>query len=599
MNLELRNKSTITKKKKKRRRKKMDEKKRTGNELKEQTLEEMINEEEKKGEKKKKGKRRWFSKKRDFEKNYDEQGNYVPREKSRHEVYSDYYGPMIEDEKGNRAGKFFFKEYNSLGKHHFFGEFLIVIIFGIYFAFGGYNLYYIGGPIRDAYQDSGINISEYTEYIKYGLYLILIILAIWIISLAVSYHIVKLFGKIAPILMFSLVFLEIGLLVLLYLNVDWEYNWIFIILVIPNVLMLTLWYKKFKKAIHVVRMSSLAVSKQREILTPQISQTLWIILLSFFQIITTINTFFEITPVTGATFEFRESTYEISKGWILFAYSCLFVFCIFVIYFVSQGMKMLMVHNWYRGGGSMGFWKAFHVIRYRWWGIIGYAFSSAIIHMLQFFRKMVKGDFGPKNIKECFTKTGELIPTQINALRTKKGTPWYERIWMSLNFYSLPCIVIENKLYHQALIRSLYLSIRDIPSRYIKRSKVDVLFYFIKYALVIINGLVGALAGYGVAKYYFDLSGYTLYTFTGITIFVFLWVAGGTSTLIVNDLNNSYITILFIHTVDELNKKEHYTLNELGKLKGDTTISEVKPKWYQFKKKKKLKKVKKEKKEDK
>ncbi|MHA1561736.1 MAG: hypothetical protein ACTSPA_06380, partial [Promethearchaeota archaeon] len=214
-------------------------------------------------------------------------------------------------------------------------------------------------------------------------------------------------------------------------------------------------------------------------------------------------------------------------------------------------------------------------------------------------RKMIKGEFGPKNIKECFTQTGEIIPTQVNALKTKKGTPWYERIWMSLNFYSLPCIVIENKFYHQALVRSLYLSLRDIPSRYIKKSKVDVLFYFIKYALVIINGIIGTLIGYGFAKL-FGLSGTTLYTVTGITIIVFLWVGGGTSTLIVNDLNNSYVTILFIHTIDELNKKEHYTLNELGKLKGDTTIIEVeeRTKWYQFKKKKEVKKVKKEDKEN-
>ncbi|MHA1647223.1 MAG: hypothetical protein ACTSVL_06595 [Promethearchaeota archaeon] len=571
----------------------MDEKQGTDNELKKQTFEELIHEEEGKEKKDKKGKRRWFSKKRDYEKNYDEQGNYVPREKSRHEVYSDYYGPMIEDEKGNKAGKFFFKEYNSLGRHHFFGEFMLVLIFGIYFAFGGYNLYYIGGVVRDAYADSGLSFDDYSQFLKFGLYAGLIILAIWIISLAVSYYMVKLFGKIAPILMFTLVFLEIGLLILLYLNVDWEYNWIFVILVVPNILMLTVWYKKFENAIHIIRMSTLAVSKQREILTPQITQTLWILFLSFFHIITSIDTFFDITPITGATFELNEKTFEITKGTIFFTYTCLFVFCIFVIYFVSQGMKMLMVHNWYRGGESMGFWKAYRVIRFRWWGIIGYAFSSAIIHMLQSLRKMIKGEFGPKNIQECFTQTGEIIPTQVNALKTKKGTPWYERIWMSLNFYSLPCIVIENKLYHQALVRSLYLSIRDIPSRYIKKSKVDVLFYFIKYALVIINGIIGTLIGYGFSKL-FGLSGTTLYTMTGIAIIVFLWVGGGTSTLIVNDLNNSYVTILFIHTIDELNKKEHYTLNELGKLKGETTISEEKIKWYQFKKKKNLKKEKKE-----
>ncbi len=543
-------------------------------EVEEQSFEGII--EDKEG-KKKKGKRKWFSRKRDWDKNYDQQGNYVPRQKSRHEVYTDYYGPIIEDEKGRQAGKFFFKEYNSFGRHHFFGEFVLVLIFGIYFAFGGYNLYYIGGVVRDAYTESGIIISDYYEFLKFGGYIGLIIIGIWIISLAISYVMVKLFGRIAPILMYSLVFLEIGLLVLLYLNIDWEYNWIFVVLVIPNVLMITIWYKKFKKAIYVLRMSSQAVSKQREILSPQITQTLWILVLSFFHLITSFDTFFDITPLSGATFELQEKTFEISKGTIFFAYTCLFIFLIFVIYYVSQGMKMLMIHNWYRGGGSMGFWKAYRVIRYRWWGIIGFAFSSAIIHLLQSLRKAIKGDFGPKNIKECFTLTGELIPTQVNALRTKKGTPWYERIWMSLNFYSLPCIVIENKLYHQGLVRSLYLSIRDLPSRYIKKSKVDLLFYFVKYALVIINGLVGALIGYGFAKF-FEFSGATLYLITGLSIIVFLWVGGGTSTLIVNDLNNSYVTILFIHTIDELNKKEHYTLNELGKLKGDTAVVEEKAK---------------------
>ncbi|MHA1900490.1 MAG: hypothetical protein ACTSWX_07655 [Promethearchaeota archaeon] len=562
-------------------------KERPKNELEEQSFEQKIGEDE--GKKKKKGKRRWFSKKRDWEENFDQQGNYVPREKARHEVYTDYYGPIIEDEKGHQAGKFFFEEYNSFGRHHIFGEFVLVLLFGIYFAFGGYNLYYIGGVVRDAYTKSGLSFNDYSQFLKFGLYAGLIILAIWIISLSISYYMVKIFARIAPILMFTLVFLEIGLLSLLYLYIDWEYNWIFIVLVIPNILMLTIWYKKFEKAIYVLRMSSLAVAKQREILVPQITQTLWIMILSFFHLITSFDTFFDITPITGATFEVSEKTIEITKGSIFFAYTCLFIFLIFVIYYVSQGMKMLMIHNWYRGGGSMGFWKAYRVIRYRWWGIIGYAFSSAIIHMLQSFRKMVKGEFGPQNIKDCFTQTGEIIPTQVNALRTKKGTPWYERIWMSLNFYSLPCIVIENKFYHQALVRSLYLSIRDIPSRYIKKSKVDLLFYFVKYALIIINGIAGALIGYAFAKLY-GLSGNTLYVMTGLAIIVFMWVAGGTSTLIVNDLNNSYVTILFIHTIDELNKKEHYTLNELGKIEGETTIVEEKPKWYQFSKKRKSKK---------
>ncbi|WP_371803398.1 hypothetical protein [Candidatus Lokiarchaeum ossiferum] len=541
---------------------------------------------EKKSSKKQKLKKfQFFPKKRKWEENYDTNGEFISRSQDRLTLYSDYYGPIIEDKNGHKAGKFFFEEYYELGHIHRFGEFLLVLLFGIYFAYGGYNLYYLGGVVRDAYADLGLSLTtDYAEYMIFVLYIILIIIGIWILSLIISYIFVRIFAEIAGILMYMLVIIEIGLLILLYIKIDWEYNWIFMVAVVPNVLMLTFWYKKFKKAIYTIRMSSIAVAKQREILTPQITQTLWILVLGFFHIVTSLETFLDITPISGATFELQGKAIEVSKGWIYFGYTALFVFCVFTIYFVSQGMKMLMVHNWYRGGGSLGFGKAYGIIRKRWWGIMGYAFNSTLVHMVQAFRKMIKGEFGPQNIKECFTQTGEIIPTQVNALRTKKNTPWYERVWMSLNFYTLPAIVIENRLYHRALLRSLFLSIRDIPSRYIKASKVNVLFNFVKYALIIINGCIGALVGYTFASLY-GFPEFTTYVITGLAVPVFIWVGGGTATLIVNDLNNTYITLLYIHTVDDLNNKEHFTLNELQKLKGDTSVVVEKPKWYQFKKK--------------
>ncbi len=535
--------------------------------------------------KQKKKKYQFFPKKRKFEENFDSDSNFIPRDKDRLELYSDYYGPIIEDKKGHKAGKFFFEDYYELGHIHRFGEFLLVLLFGLYFVYGGYNLYYLGGVVRDAYADLNIDLTaDYAEFLVFAGYIVLIIIGIWILSLIVSYIFVRIFAEIAGVLMYLLVVIEIGLLILLYVKLDWEYNWIFIIAVVPNVLMLTFWYKKFKKAIYTIRMSSIAVTNQREILTPQITQTMWILILSFFHIVTTLEVFLDITPVDGAQFELSGKAFDLGKDWIYFGYTCLFVFCIFTIYFVSQGMKMVMIHNWYRGGGNLGFRKAYGIIRKRWWGIMGYAINSTIVHMIQAFRKMLKGELGPKNIKECFTMTGEIIPTQVNALRAKKNTPWYERVWMSLNFYSLPAIVLENRLYHRALLRSLYLSIRDIPSRYIKASKVNVLFNFVKYALIIIMGCIGALIGYWFARLY-GFSDFTTYAITGLAVPVFIWVGGGTATLIVNDLNNTYITLLYIHTVDDLNGKEYYTLNELKKIKGETTIVNQKPKWYQSKKK--------------
>ena len=84
--------------------------------------------------KKKEKRKRLFSRKRPFEENYDAEGNFVPRKRNREEVYSDYYGPLVVDAKGNQAGKFFFKEYEDLGRPHIFGELILGLLFIAYFA---------------------------------------------------------------------------------------------------------------------------------------------------------------------------------------------------------------------------------------------------------------------------------------------------------------------------------------------------------------------------------------------------------------------------------------------------------------------------------
>lgn len=539
---------------------------------------------------KKKKKGFWlFRKKRPFEENFDENGNYIPRKHDRNELYSDYYGPLVEDDKGHKAGKFFLENYKELGKPNLLGGLIIILVFIVYFAYGIYNLYYVGGVVRTAYQNSGYDLSAYSNFTRYGVYGVLIIFGIWLVSLILSYLFVRLFAELVAILMYVVNAVEITLLGLIYYaihtNYNWQYDWIILLIIVPNIFMLTIWYKKFKKAIYVFRMSSLVVAKQRELLWPQITQTLWIVVLSIFHMIVTAGTFFDITPETELTFSMNGSQVNVTQSMLFAIYTGVFIFCVLVVMYVSQGMKMLMIHNWYRGGKKMGFWKAFHVLTYRWWAIMGYAIASTLVRMASFWKKLLKKDYGPKNIKEVFTQTGEFIPNQVNALRKKKNTKWYERLWLALNKYTLPAVVIENNKYVPALIRSLYLYIRDIPQQYIKASHVNVLFFFIKYCLMVLNAALGFVLGYffahilGVAVVYKYFSGLA-------ALVIFLWIGGFTSTLIVNDLNNSYVTIMYIHTVDDLNNKEGYTVENLKKLKGAVHLISEKPKWYQFKKKK-------------
>lgn len=519
-------------------------------------------------------------------KNFDEQGNFIPRKHSWDEKYSDYYGPLIKDTEGHIAGKFFFKEYAKFGRYHLFAEFLVLALFGLFFVWGGYNIYLITLEVQSQYMAFVAehpvqyriiqwfidqNVEQIGAFSSEFLTLILtavgIVVVIYLITLNLSYLIVRFFSYIVEPLMYISVFLQIGLFVYIYRTITWEYNWIFLVLLIPDILMLTFWRNKFKKAIRALKFGSKAVgSLGMELLAPQFIQSL---LIGIMAVIFTLVSISFIYGLIELEYVLTVSSYSITitEGWVYFIYACLFVFLAYIVYYVSQGMKILLIHQWYRGGGSMGFWKSYGVVRHRWWELLGYALTSTIIHMLQNFKKMMKGEFGPKNVKEAFSFTGDLLPGKEGAFHAKKGTPWYERVWMGLNTFTLPAIVLENKMFHTGIIRSLYLILRDIAQVYIKETHVRTVLTFLEYVLLTVNVMLGAIIGHFVGKY-LGLSDFFVYILTGGGGALFFWIAGTTTTLVIDDVNLGYITILYILSIDEINKKDGYAIDKLENVDG-------------------------------
>ena len=499
--------------------------------------------------------------------------------------YKDFYGPIVNDDKRCNAGVFYFKEYQKWGHVQLIGELFVILIFAAFIAFGVYNYYYLGVALRERYVEWATANPDQVEIVQqlwaylgtqvynYRFQFLLVagsIVAIigltYLISLLVSFLIVRLFSKLVTVLMYVSVFIQIGTLLYLYWVIDWEYNWIFLLLLLPDALMLIFWRDKFKKAIRALKMGSLAVADQGwNLLKPQISQTFLVSLLSVLFTGISFGVALDITPIRDFTIEIGTWSYTLGEGWIYFISAVLFVICIYITYYITQGMKMLMVHHWYRGGGKVGFWKTYDAIRHRWWGILGYAFSSTIIHMLQYFAKAAKGEFGPKNIKEAFTMTGELLPDKELSFKKKKGTPWYERVWMGINTFTLPAIVIEKKLFHSAIFRSLYLMLRDISQIYIKETHIKRILVFLQYVLTVANTAVGGIIGWAIGRY-FEFDPIVTYIMAAAGGALFLWVAGSTVTLIMDDVNMAYITVLYIISIDEVyNKENMYTIDRLEK----------------------------------
>jgi hypothetical protein len=159
---------------------------------------------------------------------------------------------------------------------------------------------------------------------------------------------------------------------------------------------------------------------------------------------------------------------------------------------------------------------------------------------------------------------------------------------MGLNTFTLPAIIIENKLFHSGILRSLYLMLRDLAQMYIKEIHIKRVLFILQYSLTLINTMIGGIAGYFLANY-MDITGTTTYIFAGVGSAIFFYIGGVTTTLILDDINLAYVTVLYILSVDELNKKEGYAIDHIETIDGKPQMVIDQAKRLQIFKKKKEK----------
>lgn len=466
--------------------------------------------------------------------------------------------------------------FEIFGRFHRISEGILVILFMIFFGIGIWSLYVIGLDVSIKYAGVDFDQLEGMSKIigKYSVVSLLVIIGIYIVSLLSAYFIVRVFAELAMIVMYLVLFVQVSLYYILYRYVEFEYNgqnynWVFLVLIIPSILFLTIWHRKFKLASKFLKMSCLVVVKEKQMLIPQFFQTLWVNLLSFFYGVTAWKFFFKVEK-DGPTVIYQEvSKLGVSDTYMFIGFTALFVFLMYIVFYSSLGMKQLMIHHWYRGG-SLSFGKSFRILRRRWWGLMGYAFTSTIIHMIQFVTKFLKGDYHPKTPKEAMELAAKVKPVDPQSFDKtkkvkgkKKKAPLIERLWMQLNMFTMPAIVIENRPYSMALLRSIRMIVTNTVDLFIKRSNINKVFRVMQYTMWATNALIGGFVG-ALFGWIYDVN---MILTVGIAVPLFLWVGGATQTLIINDLNTSYITIMYIHTLDIIHKKYGYTRYKLEKPK--------------------------------
>lgn len=454
--------------------------------------------------------------------------------------------------------------------------FVILLIGAVFIGFGLWNLYYLIIYVEENYF---VGAEEYIEIIgyylqSYGPYVIYALVGIWLITLMVSYFIVRLFGQLAAIFMYGSVILQIGFYGYLFYKLSgWEYHWIFLIPLALQVLVLTVWHKKLKLAIKFVKISSKTVVKLKGMVVAHLFQTMWVIGLSVLHFAITAVTFLHIHDASIMIFGY---TINNTDTWVYAIICVFFVFLMYMVIFATLGIKMLMVHEYYRGGRANLF-RSMRLVLKRWWQLMIYAFSSTIIHTIQFLTKLFKGEVKVTNLVEAASLTTELAPINPMAFdkektvieseggkpkTKKKKMPIYERIWFGLNYFTLPAVIIRDQKLLAAMASSVKLIVTKMADLYIKKSNVNKLFRLMQWVSIFLSGVVGAVIGAVLGKY-FGFSDAQIYVIAGASAGLFYWIAGFTAAMILNDLNMTYIEVLYIYCYDRSNNRKGYSRFEL------------------------------------
>ncbi|MBD3354159.1 MAG: hypothetical protein GF364_21940 [Candidatus Lokiarchaeota archaeon] len=446
----------------------------------------------------------------------------------------------------------------------------MMVAFVLYGIWNLYHLYlYIDVNVFTGLTEEWELVAGYIK--DYGPNVIYLVIGIWLITLNISYFIVRLFGKLAKIFLYGSVFIQIGIFgYLFYIVGDWDYKWIFLIPIALQILVITIWRKRLNLAVKFVKISSETVYKIRGLIVPQIFQTIILILLAVFHFGITCVSFLDIyeTQVTIGTWVVKNT-----DVWLYALASVGFVMISFIIIYMTLGIKMLMVHEYYRGGRPR-IWLATKTVGKRWWQLMVYAFSTTIIHMIQFIRKLFKGEVEVKNILDAAKVTSELRAVNPMAfdkkkkeIETKGGKaeikekklPIHERIWFGLNFFTMPAIIVTDKKFIPALVNSIKLIVKKTPDLYIKKSNVNMLFRLMQWMSVFLSGILGGFLGALLAQY----TGWDMYILITVGAGLFYWIGGFTAALVLNDLNMTYIEVMYLHSLDRNHNRKGFSRFEV------------------------------------
>ncbi len=463
-------------------------------------------------------------------------------------------------------GTFKYKEYLKTGRLYFGAAVLFLIVLGVfiyYTVLSGITVYQKVLnviPQLPAGTVDGITALVRSHKAEILTIMILAVLLSYIASL-MSLNLLKLIGA---AFIWILTALTAGLSILLvYLAQDFDgYEYIFLIGAIIPPIILAFFWKKLKIATRLINLTADLLMKNKRIFWNGLCFGAIYLMLSVCIWTVYIDKFIAITS-DFEQFIVDIQTTDMSGDWTVVAMTLLYFFLVQISYNYYYGGVVHMAHAFYRGARE-GTLDGFRIMNRRFRPIFTYAVFSSIIYTIKWIlTQMAKRSKDTEKLSKIGIKIilkGKLMPGLINKKSiTQRIANWaikmLEKLWLLVNFFTLPAIVIENKSAPSAIKRSVEYVGANAVDVFIRRTSIRAVFGFTTAIFVILCAGAGAIVGF----WFMDRFGMDMTTAMIVFAAIFGVFGGVPAWVMHKNLDIVYVSFLYCYLIDEDLKKEGIT----------------------------------------
>jgi len=455
------------------------------------------------------------------------------------------------------GGTFDYKAYMAIGKRHFAAVIILFMAIMFFAIISIQSLFNVYNDVRTTFGPYASII--YTDIIgvlknhapEIVMILIIAILASYIASL-IALDLLKLIGA-AFIWLMTILVAALSLFFLIIASDYTQYAYLLVPLALLPPIVLGFFWKHIRVASRLINMTAEQVMRNKQIFGNALLFGLSCLALNIGMFGFYFDNFVALSATSSQFLQFK--TPDIHQFEFIAGITFLYFFLAQVNYNFFYGAIVHQAHAYYRNAQVRPL-DGLRVVNRRMVALITYSLLSSFIYIIKWILTRMAKRSG--NVEKLASLGINIVAKKkLNFGNANKKTiaqrvaDWavrmLEKLWMLINFFTLPAIIIENKSTIGAIKKSSKYVGSNIIDVLVKKTFIRFAFRFTTIVFILLCAGAGALVGLWFMNY-FHMAPVTAMIVFSVS---FCFFAGVPAWIMSKNLDAVYVTFLYCHMVDE------------------------------------------------